>query len=161
MKTKIVTNEDNATFEATREFAADIETVWKAWTTAELLDQWWAPRPWKTETKKMDFREGGAWLYDMVGPAGERHGGMQKYEKIKPNDYFSGSDAFTDPEGNILDNMPVATWKNVFTKTTTGTMVHVTSKYRNAEDLRTVLKMGMSEGFNMALNNLEELLTKK
>jgi uncharacterized protein YndB with AHSA1/START domain len=34
-----------------REFDAPLEQVWKAWTDSKLLDSWWAPRPWKAETK--------------------------------------------------------------------------------------------------------------
>ena len=30
-----------------REFDAPLEKVWKAWTEPKLLDQWWAPKPWK------------------------------------------------------------------------------------------------------------------
>ncbi len=50
-----------------REFDAPLEQVWKAWTDKDILDKWWAPKPWKAKTKSMDFREGGAWLYSMGG----------------------------------------------------------------------------------------------
>jgi uncharacterized protein YndB with AHSA1/START domain len=40
-----------------RAFDAPLEKVWKAWTTGGILDQWWAPKPYKAETKTMDFRE--------------------------------------------------------------------------------------------------------
>ena len=43
----------------TREFAADLPLVWDAFTKAELLDQWMAPKPWTARTKYMDFRVGG------------------------------------------------------------------------------------------------------
>lgn len=66
-------NKENNTIHIRREFDAGPELVWQAWTTAELLDQWWGPEPWKAETRTMDFREGGTWLYAMVGPEGERH----------------------------------------------------------------------------------------
>ena len=57
-----------------REFAAPKKHVCAACTEPELLDQWWAPKPWKSETKSMDFSEGGRRLYAMVGPEGEEHG---------------------------------------------------------------------------------------
>lgn len=31
----------------TREFAGAIEDVWQAWTDSEILDKWWAPKPWR------------------------------------------------------------------------------------------------------------------
>jgi uncharacterized protein YndB with AHSA1/START domain len=45
----------------TREFAADLDLVWDAFTKAEILDLWFAPQPWRAKTKEMDFREGGRW----------------------------------------------------------------------------------------------------
>jgi uncharacterized protein YndB with AHSA1/START domain len=61
---------ETATVKVKREFAAPIDKVWAAWTRAELLDQWWAPKPWQARTKVLDFREGGMWLYAMIGPDG-------------------------------------------------------------------------------------------
>ena len=51
-----------------RTFDAPLERVWEAWTQGDLLDQWWAPKPYRAITKTMDFREGGYWLYDMHSP---------------------------------------------------------------------------------------------
>lgn len=160
MKTEITTDLKLATFQAKREFNAEVSLVWRAWTEAELLDQWWAPAPWKSETKVMDFRVGGKWIYDMVGPAGERHGGIQFYETIVFEEYFSGKDAFADEDGNINENLPVCKWKNTFIKTEKGTLVISFAQYPNSEALETVIKMGMSEGLTMAHNQLEEILIK-
>lgn len=50
----------------TREFAADLDLVWDAFTNAEILDKWMGPKPYRVQTKEMDFRVGGRWLYTMV-----------------------------------------------------------------------------------------------
>jgi uncharacterized protein YndB with AHSA1/START domain len=63
----LVDKESN-TITVKREFAANRQLVWSAYTESELLDQWFAPKPWKARTKTMDFREGGHWLYAMVSP---------------------------------------------------------------------------------------------
>jgi PhnB protein len=55
-------NKENNTILVKREFAANLDLVWDAWTKPELLDRWWAPKPYKTETRSMDFREGGHWV---------------------------------------------------------------------------------------------------
>ena len=49
----------NKKITVTRHFNAPLDQVWKAWTESELLDQWWAPKPFKAETKFMDFKVGG------------------------------------------------------------------------------------------------------
>ncbi len=61
-------DKENKTIHIVREFAANLELVWRAWTTAELLDQWWGPEPWRAETKTLDFRVGGLWHYAMFAP---------------------------------------------------------------------------------------------
>ena len=63
---------ENKKIKVTREFDAPVEKVWRAWTEKELLDQWWAPRPWKAVTQSMNFSNGGTWLYYMEGPDGSR-----------------------------------------------------------------------------------------
>jgi uncharacterized protein YndB with AHSA1/START domain len=55
----ITVDKDAKTIFITREFAADLDLVWDAFTKAEILDQWTAPKPWRVRTKEMDFREGG------------------------------------------------------------------------------------------------------
>lgn len=158
MNTQIKTNFEERTFQSKREFNAPVSLVWRAYTEKELLDQWWAPKPWKAETQSMDFRIEGKWAYDMVGPNGERHGGIQIFKEIVFEKYFSGIDAFTDEQGNINESMPVATWKNTFVPTETGTLVITDAIYPNKEALEVVINMGMAEGVSMAHDNLSELL---
>ncbi|WP_245957549.1 SRPBCC family protein [Chitinophaga flava] len=92
-------NKENKTITIKREFAAERPLVWDAYTKSELLDQWWAPKPWKARTQSMDFREGGRWLYAMVGPAGEEHWAVADYQTIIKHQQFIGVDAFTDADG--------------------------------------------------------------
>ena len=55
-------DKENNTITVRREFAADRQLVWDCHTKRELLEQWFAPKPWVARTKSMDFREGGHWL---------------------------------------------------------------------------------------------------
>lgn len=64
---------ESSTVEVKKEFDVSLELLWNAWTTSELLDKWWAPRPYVTKTKSMEFKKGGTWLYAMVSPANEIH----------------------------------------------------------------------------------------
>jgi uncharacterized protein YndB with AHSA1/START domain len=160
MKTEIITDLNLATFEARREFNGELPLVWRAWTEADILDQWWAPAPWKCQTLFMDFREGGRWLYDMVGPEREIHSAVQLYHKIEFEVYFSGKDAFADEQGNINERLPVSTWKNTFIRTENGTLVTCFAQYPDKESLETVIKMGMSEGLTQAQDQLDKVLAQ-
>jgi uncharacterized protein YndB with AHSA1/START domain len=78
----------------TRAFKAEVTLVWRAWTESELLDQWWAPEPWRTETKYLNFSEGGHWIYAMVGPDNTRHFSRVDFIKIDPYSSFKSKDCF-------------------------------------------------------------------
>jgi len=146
---------------AERDFDAPVELVWKAWTEREILDQGWAPRPWKAVTQSMDFREGGTWLYYMQGPEGERHYCRADYQKIVPQRSYTGLDAFCDENGKINEEFPRMTWKVDFSSTKTGAKVDVEITFASEADLNKIVEMGFKEGFSMAHNNLDELLKNK
>lgn len=143
-----------------RTFNAPIELVWSAWTEAELLDQWWAPKPWKSETSHMDFSEGGYRLYAMVGPEGEKHLARTDYLSINFHEQFSGEDAFCDEGGTINPEMPVSKFKNKFRGLEGTTDVIIICEYVSEEHLQQVIQMGMKEGLAMAFENLDSLFQK-
>lgn len=153
-------DKENNRVNVEREFAAPVGKVWAAWTQSELLDQWWAPRPWKARTKSMDFREGGSWLYAMVGPEGEEHWAKVEYKTIAPQQSFSANDAFCDEHGTINTEFAQAIWTNTFTEADGTTTVSVAIQYDKYEDIEQMIQMGFKEGFTMALGNLDELLEK-
>src|SRR5271154_4423638 len=72
----------------TREFDAELSLVWDAFTKKEILDQWWAPKPFLSKTKFMDFKVGGRRFYAMVGPEGQEGWTVQKYTSIHPKTNF-------------------------------------------------------------------------
>jgi len=162
-KTKIQFNKDKANKKVTviRHFDAPVEHVWRAWTEKELLDQWWAPRPWKTETKEMDFKSGGHWLYAMVGPEKERHWCRADYLKINAPDNFSISEYFCDENSNKNTALPTMHWDVNFKADGDATKVTVLITFEKEEDMDTIVKMGFEEGFTSALGNLDEYFSAK
>lgn len=141
-----------------RSFNAPLELVWAAWTEADILDQWWAPKPWSAKTKSMDFREGGHWLYAMVGPENEEHWARVDYLKITPEQYFSAYDGFCDAEGNPNPSMPRNKWENTFINQGNETTVHVLLTFDKLEDLEKIVEMGFKEGFTAGLENLDQYI---
>jgi len=151
-------NKENNTVNVKREFAANLDLVWDAWTKPEILDLWWAPKPYQAKTKSMDFKEGGSWLYVMISPQDEKHWCRNDYHKIDPKKSFSGLDAFCDENGNINQDMPRTLWTNVFSENEDSTFVNITAKYNSLSDLEKIIEMGFKEGFTMALENLDQYI---
>jgi len=158
MKTIYSVADDGKTLYSERSFAASVERVWEAWTNSELLDKWWGPLPYKAVTHNFSFTEGGAWRYTMEGPEGDKHYCINTYHTINPVKEFTAEDAFCNEDWSINTDLPKAAWKVEFKPTDGGTTVFVTTTYASAQDLETVVKMGMKEGFDMGLNQLEALL---
>jgi uncharacterized protein YndB with AHSA1/START domain len=153
-------DKENNIINIKREFNADRELVWEAWTNPEILDQWWAPKPYHIETKLLDLRVNGMWLYAMVSPKDEKMWCKADYKTIETNKLLSWLDAFCDENGNENNAKPRSLWTNKFTENNSITTVDTTLKHDKPEDIETMIKMGFKEGFTMALNNLDELIVK-
>lgn len=158
----VITKDDaKKQMKVVRHFDAPLEQVWKAWTDSSLLDKWWAPRPWKAETKSMDFRPGGSWLYAMVGPEGEKHWARMDYESVNPPKSYVGQDSFCDEKGVKNEELPGMQWNAQFTPSGSSTKVEVTITFTSEEQMQKIIEMGFKEGFTMAHGNLDELLEKQ
>lgn len=141
-----------------RAFSAPLEQVWKAWTDSALLDQWWAPKPWKAVTKSMEFKEGGVWLYYMQGPEGEQSWAKATYKNIIPLKSFEAVDAFCDEQGVDSAEFPSMQWKTAFKTSEKGTFVEIEIVFTSPEDMEKIIELGFQEGFAAAHDNLDELL---
>ena len=153
----LVDKEKN-TITVKREFAANRQLIWDCYTKSEMLDQWFAPEPFTTKTKSMDFNEGGHWHYAMVDPEGKEYWGWTEYTKIQPIDYYKTLDAFSDSEGNLNKDLPKAEWHVEFNDKNENTLVVTTVQYDSLEALDQVINMGMKEGLTSTLERLDKLL---
>lgn len=158
MKTEYTIGEDNKTLIAKRSFKAEQSKVWQAWTDSEILSKWWAPAPYKAVTHSFSFTEGGEWQYIMQGPEGDAHYCINKYITIDPENEFTAEDSFANEDWTVNNEMPTSHWKVEFTHSDGETHITVTTTYDSPEGLETVTKMGMKEGFNAGLDQLEALL---
>lgn len=158
--TRIVKDLANRKLIIHRTFLGPIDLVWRAWTEKDLLEQWWAPKPFKAVTKSYDFREGGHWLYYMLGPDGSKMFACFNFHTIRPQREFTGDDFFCDEKGVRTDAFPGMAWKNEFRPVPDGTEVTVDVTFNSEEDLQRIVELGFEEGFTMAHGNLDELLAQ-
>jgi uncharacterized protein YndB with AHSA1/START domain len=139
-----------------REFAADLPLVWDAYTKPEILDQWWAPKPWMSKTKSMNFEVGGRRFYAMVSPEGQERWSIQKYTSITPKTNFKILNAFADEDEN--PELPGSEWDLTFSEQSGTTKVSVSIYNESLDRLEKMIEMGFKEGFTMTMKNLEILL---
>lgn len=140
----------------TREFAAELPLVWDAFTTPELLDQWYAPKPWLSKTKHMNFEVGGRRFYAMVSPEGLERWSLQEYTSITPKSNFKIYNTFADENEN--PELPGSEWDLSFSESNGITKVAIIIKNESLARLERMIEMGFKEGFTMTTDNLEKLL---
>jgi uncharacterized protein YndB with AHSA1/START domain len=141
-----------------RTFDAPRERVFGAWSSCEQISRWWGPRLWPVASCAMDFRPGGVWHYAMRGPNGEMAWGRAVYDEITALEWIVYTDAFSDAEGTVNEALPVM--RTVVTFEDVGGRTRVTNRgrYKSAEDLQTVVRMGIVPGMTETWDRLEELL---
>lgn len=163
MKTNLIfdfiVDKDTKTVTVKREFSANLDLVWSAWTEPEILDQWWAPKPYLSKTKFMDFKVGGKRFYAMVSPEGQEHLALHQYTSISPKTNFKMLNTFADEHEN--PQLPGSDWDLNFNEQNGNTNVIITIYNESLERMEKMIEMGFKEGFTATLNYLEELLTSK
>lgn len=141
----------------TREFDAEQALVWDAFTKAEILDQWWAPKPLVSKTKYMDFSVGGRRFYAMVSPEGVELGWqIFDYTSITPKSNFKCLSVFADKDET--PHLPGSNWDLTFSEQNGITKVSISIYNESLERMEQMIEMGFKEGFTVTLNELTNLL---
>ncbi len=83
-----------------REFHAPVAAVWKAWTDAAQLANWWGPKEMKLEVLKADIRAGGCFHYAMKSP-GHTMFGLSIYRELVAPSRLVWVNSFADEKGNV------------------------------------------------------------
>ena len=163
MSTKIVFNSDEnaGSLYIMKVFSAKPSEIWNHFTKADLLEKWWAPKPWKCETTAMNFAQDGIWKYHLINPEGEKHFGALKYHEINEHRSFDFTEYFMNENGEKIEEIPSGNWLVGVTGVEEGTKLTINIQYHSKEELQTILEMDFENGFTDVLNQLENLLHKK
>ena len=62
---------------------APVQAIWDAWTDPESLPKWWGPDGFSCRTERIDLREGGEWVFDMIGPDGTVYPNHHRYSRMQ------------------------------------------------------------------------------
>ena len=155
-----VAEPEAARLTVSRDFAGPRALVWECHTRPELLQRWFAPRPYEIRTKSHDLAPGGHWLFAMVAPDGSEHWSRIDYRSVTAPEGYTARDCFCDADGVPLADMPAGDWEVTFAETGTGTRVVTRISYATPEDLAQVVAMGMEEGMGIAQSQLDRVLAE-
>lgn len=157
-------------FAIARTFDAPRHLVWKAWTEPERLAQWWGPKGFTCDTKKLELRPGGMFHYCMRAPNGHEMWGKFVYKEIAPPERLVFVNSFSDSEAHTVRSPFSATWpleiQNTLTLTEQDgrTTVSLRGAPVNAspEEMQTFTSFfkSMEQGFTGTFDQLAEYLKR-
>jgi len=135
----------------TREFDAPKHLVYKAWTTPELVKQWWSGNRGAMTIAEIDLRVGGTWRYVMNAEGGFEVAFHGEYREIAPNERIVMTDVFEGMPG------PGALVTVTFTENDGRTVLSLLMELPSKEARDTVLESGMEAGMQESLDRLEQV----
>lgn len=80
----MMTDTTDRTLVISRIIKAPVSLVWGAWMNPETLPKWWGPDGFSCQTKRIDLREGGEWVFDMIGPDGTIYPNHHRFVRVVP-----------------------------------------------------------------------------
>jgi uncharacterized protein YndB with AHSA1/START domain len=152
----------------TRVYNAPRELIYKAWSEAERLAQWWGPKGCSIQVKKLDFRPGGIFHYGIGMPDGSEMCGIFAYREMVEPERIVFVNSFSDQDGNIIRSPFHAAWpleilnrltleedNGKTTLTLRGGPINATDEEYKIFEENTA---SMQQGFKGTLDQLEEYL---
>ena len=147
-----------------RALDAPIELVWKAYTTAEHLKRWFAPKPYEISEIELDLTPGGIFRIRMVGPDGfdTGHGTPGCVLEVIEGKKLVWTSALgpgyrPSEMGEGCESFPMTA---VITFADAGggkTLYKAVALHKNAGDKDSHAKMGFHEGWGTTADQLEQL----
>jgi len=149
-KTKINAEDGKQDLVITREFDLPLELLFRAYTEAEIVEQWMGTKVLKLENKKH-----GSYQFETTDPMGNKHGFNGSIHEFSPNRKITRTFE--------MENTPFSVQLEFleFEKLTDDTSklsMHVVYKSVALRDQ--MLRLPFAQGINMAHNRLEDVVRK-
>lgn len=138
-----------------RVFDAPRELVFTAYTTPDMVAQWWGQRASTTIVDKLDLRPGGQWRYIQREADGTEYAFNGEYREVTPPERLVNTFEFEPMPGHVIVDTAV------FEELDGKTKVTVTSLFQSVEDRDGMLASGMEGGANESWDRLGELLATR
>ena len=134
------------------------EIMFKVFSEAEHVRQWWGPEGWMMPVCTIDFRPGGSWLYCIRNAEGEEHWAKAIYREIVPPERIVFTDNMIDAGGNPIEGFPPRRVTVTFDDADRKTRLRVHVQLESAADLKKLVDLGFARHFPETLQHLEQLL---
>jgi uncharacterized protein YndB with AHSA1/START domain len=140
----------------TRLLDAPADKLFRCWTTPDLMQQWFAPRPYSTPVAEVDLRPGGASRVVMKSPEGQEIPCPGQYLEVVPDRKLVFTDAFTG-DWVPVDGAPFMVATVTFEPEGDKTRYTATVRHWSEQDRKKHEDMGFYPGWGLCADQLEAL----
>ncbi|CAM3624853.1 SRPBCC family protein [Smaragdicoccus niigatensis] len=154
----VTSNPENLTLTVIGDYAVSLTRLWDAWTDPRKLEKFWGPQTWPATFTRHDMAAGGQSAYYMTGPEGETAHGWWRFLTVEPSKLVEIEDGFAHPDGTPNDTLPTTRFSVSFEETESGSRFTILTSFSSIEDMEQLTKMGMVEGMQDALSQLDAVL---
>lgn len=116
-----------------RVIRAPRSVVWGAWLNPETLPQWWGPEGYSCRTTRIDLRDGGEWVFDMIGPDGTVFPNHHLYNEVRPEERLGYALLSGENGPKHADVWATFDEQDGATKVTLGMVMSTAAEYQNAK----------------------------
>ena len=145
--------------ELVREVDVAPALVWRAWTTPELLTQWFTPKPWTTPECEIDLRPGGIFRTVMRSPEGEESDGAGCYLEVVPKERLVWTTALAPGYRPQAGPMHFTAVIELQPTPTGGTRYRAVAMHETPEGRTQHEEMGFHDGWGAAFDQLVALVS--
>jgi uncharacterized protein YndB with AHSA1/START domain len=149
---------DALTLTLVAEYEATPERVWQLIADPRKLERWWGPPTWPATFEQHDFTVGGEAHYFMTGPDGEKARGWWRFTAIDEPKSVEYEDGFSHDDGTPNDQMPTMRMRVDIEPLGKVTRMTVTTYFRSDAEMVQLSEMGMVEGINGAMGQIDAIL---
>ncbi|MHA7222200.1 SRPBCC family protein [Arthrobacter sp. RHLT1-20] len=153
-------NAEALSFTVVAEFDAVVERVWQVWEDPRQLERWWGPPTWPATFEEHHFVPGGKASYYMTGPEGEKSRGWWRFTAIKAPHRLEFDDGFADERGAPVAAMGTTHGVVTLEAIERRTRMTVVSTFESADQLEQMVAMGMQEGMEQAMGQIDAMLSE-
>jgi uncharacterized protein YndB with AHSA1/START domain len=146
------------TMVVTAEFSAPVDKVWQLWADPRKLERWWGPPTYPATVVDHDLAVGSSVTYFMTGPEGDKHHGWWRILAVDAPRSLELQDGFADDTGAPNPDMPSTTMRMTLSEQGDSTEMVITTTFPSAEAMQQMVEMGMEEGLQEAMGQMDALL---
>lgn len=156
--TSVTQDPDTLTMTVVADFSAPLRRLWDAYLDPRQLERFWGPPDYPAQFTRHDGAPGGRSLYSMTGPEGDTHGGYWEWVSVDRLKSFEVRDGFALPDGSPNTELPAMRMVFSFEATDDGSRLTTVTHFDSLEDLETLLELGMEEGLQGAMGQIDSVL---